>query len=64
MLISLFIQFKVLIILICVGYAAPIAFHVDSLVDWLAESQLLVDDIVGYFSHNFMAPDRELGKLL
>ena len=52
------------LIYFCVGYAAPITFCVDSLVDWLADSQLLVNDIVGYFSHNYMMPDSDLGKLL
>ena len=34
------------------------------MVDWLADTQLLVNDIVGYFSHNYMAPDHDLGKIL
>ena len=49
---------------ICVGYADPITFRVESLVDWLAESQSMVGDLVGYFTHNYMLPDEELGKTM
>ena len=47
-----------------VGYAGPITFCVESLVNWLEESQSLVGELVGYFSHNYMLPDKELGETM
>ena len=49
---------------LCVGYAEPITFCVESLVNWLDESQSLVGDLVGYFTHNYMLPDKELGETM
>ena len=36
----------------------------NSLVDWMTNSQLLVPDIVGYFSHNCKLTDPAIGEIL
>ena len=48
----------------CVGYGSPITYRTDSLVNWLADTQQLVPDVVGYFSHNYLLTDKALGKTL